>query len=192
MSSTGGSPSGNYSVAQQRVIAASLELFGAHGVSATSLQMIADAVGVTKAAVYHQFRSKDEVVIAVMASELAALAPAVEAAEAEPDLEAARDILLARVVDRMVTRRRLTRVLQYDPVVVRLLDEHLPFAQFMGRLHRVLLGAGTDPAARVNAAVMSAALSAALIHPLVTDVDDATLSRHILTVARRILVPAQS
>ncbi|MGN7781423.1 TetR/AcrR family transcriptional regulator [Mycolicibacterium sp. 22603] len=192
MVSTGGSLPGGYSVAQERVIAASLELFGAHGVSATSLQMIADAIGVTKAAVYHQFKSKDEVVIAVVAGELAALVPAVEAAEAEPDRQAARDILLARIVNRMVTRRRLTRVLQYDPVVVRLLDEHPPFVRFMDRLHRVLLGAGTDPAARVNAAVMSAALSASLIHPLVTDVDDATLGRHILTVARRILVPAEN
>lgn len=174
------------------MIAASLELFGTHGVSATSLQMIADAIGVTKAAVYHQFKSKDDVVIAVIANELAALQPALDAAEAEPDVHVARDILLTRVVDRMVSRRRLTRVLQYDPVVVRLLDEHPPFVRFMSRLHRVLLGAGTDPAARVNAAVMSAALSAALIHPLVTDVDDATLGRHILRVAGRILVPAEN
>ena len=66
------------------MIAASLELFGTHGVSATSLQMIADAIGVTKAAVYHQFKSKDDVVIAVIANELAALQPALDAAEAEP------------------------------------------------------------------------------------------------------------
>ena len=31
----------------------------------TSLQMIADAMGVTKAAVYHQFHTKEEIVLAV-------------------------------------------------------------------------------------------------------------------------------
>jgi AcrR family transcriptional regulator len=32
--------------------------------------MIADAIGVTKAAVYHQFKSEDDVVLAVTATEL--------------------------------------------------------------------------------------------------------------------------
>jgi len=54
-----------HSAAQLRIVRAAHELFGQHGVSGTSLQMIADAVGVTKAAVYHQFKSKDDVVLAV-------------------------------------------------------------------------------------------------------------------------------
>ena len=76
------------SAAQQRIVTAALDLFGTHGVSGTSLQMIADAIGVTKAAVYHQFKSKDEVVIAVAESELAALQDAVDAALATTDLTA--------------------------------------------------------------------------------------------------------
>src|SRR5579862_7894371 len=52
-----------YSRAQVRVSEAALELFSQHGVGGTSLQMIADALGVTKAAVYHQFKTKDEIVI---------------------------------------------------------------------------------------------------------------------------------
>lgn len=175
------------SAAQQRIVTAALDLFGTHGVSGTSLQMIADAIGVTKAAVYHQFKSKDEVVIAVAESELAALQDAVDAAEAESDQVAARDLLLTRVVDMAVTRRQLTGVLQFDPVVVRLLAEHQPFAQFIERLYRVLLGEGAGVEARVNAAVMSGALSAAVMHPLVTDVDDDTLRTQILKVTRRIL-----
>src|SRR3546814_1045180 len=104
--------------------------------------MIADAIGVTKAAVYHQFKSKDEVVIAVAETELSALQDALDAAEAEADQVAAREVLLTRVVDMAVTRRQLTGVLQFDPVVVRLLAEHRPFAQFIERLYQVLLGGG--------------------------------------------------
>ena len=44
---------------------AALALFADNGVSGTSLQMIADAVGITKAAVYHQFRTKEQIVLAV-------------------------------------------------------------------------------------------------------------------------------
>lgn len=187
MSTTGRLAPTTYSAAQKRVIVASLDLFGTHGVSGTSLQMIADAIGVTKAAVYHQFKSKDEVVIAVAETELAALQDAVDAAEAELDQVTARDVLLTRVVDMAVTRRQLTGVLQFDPVVVRLLAEHEPFAAFIERLYQVLLGEGAGVEARVNAAVMSGALSAAVMHPLVTDVDDDTLRTQILKVTRRIL-----
>ena len=45
--------------------------------------MIADEVGVTKAAVYHQFRTKEEIVIALTERELGGLDDALEAAEAE-------------------------------------------------------------------------------------------------------------
>jgi clan AA aspartic protease (TIGR02281 family) len=51
--------------AQTRVLDAALDLISEHGVSGTSLQMIADSMGVTKAAVYRQFKSKDDIVIAL-------------------------------------------------------------------------------------------------------------------------------
>ncbi|MGD1110405.1 MAG: helix-turn-helix domain-containing protein, partial [Mycobacterium sp.] len=67
-----------HSAARTRVLDAALNLFAAHGVSGTSLQMIADAVGITKAAIYHQFRTKDQIVIAVTERELGRLGPALE------------------------------------------------------------------------------------------------------------------
>ena len=69
--------SASYTAAQTRIIDAALDLFAEHGVSGTSLQMIADAIGVTKAAVYHQFNTKDEIVLAVAEVVLARLEAAV-------------------------------------------------------------------------------------------------------------------
>ena len=43
--------------------------------------MIADAIGVTKAAIYHQFKTKDEIVLAAIEVELAKLETALDAAE---------------------------------------------------------------------------------------------------------------
>ena len=54
----------SYSAAQIRVATAATELFSMQGVAGTSLQMIADAMGVTKAAVYHQFNTKEAIVLA--------------------------------------------------------------------------------------------------------------------------------
>ena len=52
--------------ARARVIDAALALFADHGVNGTSLQMIADHLGVSKASVYYQFHSKDDIVLAVI------------------------------------------------------------------------------------------------------------------------------
>ncbi|KBR64674.1 hypothetical protein X425_01307 [Mycobacterium avium XTB13-223] len=165
---------------------AALDLFAANGVSGTSLQMIADAVGITKAAVYHQFRTKEQIVIAVTERELGRLVPALEEAEAHDDGPQARDALLVRVIEMAVRDRRLVRTLQFDPVVVRLLAEHEPFQRFMDRLYRVLLSdAGLD--GRIEAAMFSGALSTAVMHPLVVDIDDETLLDRVTDLSRRLL-----
>ena len=78
--------------AQTRVLVAALDLFAEHGVSGTSLQMIAGAMGVTKAAVYHQFKTKDEIVIAVTEMQLARLEQLLQDAEAAEDRPQARDL----------------------------------------------------------------------------------------------------
>src|SRR4051812_45349736 len=95
-----------HSPARIRVLDAALELFALHGVSGTSLQMIATFIGVTKAAVYHQFRTKEDIVITVTTRELARLIPALERAEAHDDLPQARDDLLIEVIDMAVRDRR--------------------------------------------------------------------------------------
>jgi AcrR family transcriptional regulator len=173
-----------YSAAQTRIIAVTLPLFGEHGVSGTSLQMIADALGVTKAAVYHQFNSKDEIVLAVAGVELARLETAVEAAEAEPSRLRARQVLLSQVVDLAVERRRMASALQGDPVMIRLLASHQPFQQLMERLYGLLLGEEPSADTRMRAAMASAAIGGAVAHPLVADLDDEMLRAHLLTLAR--------
>jgi AcrR family transcriptional regulator len=177
--------------AQTRVLDAAFKLIAQHGVSGTSLQMIADAVGVTKAAVYRQFKSKDDIVIALTERELGGLEPALAAAEAQKSASRAREVLLDRVIDIAVARRHMMSVLQFDPVVVRLLAEHEPFAQFVSRLYAVLLG-DTDPVARVPAAMLSGAISAGVMHPLVANLDDDTLRADLLRTTRRLLnLPAR-
>ena len=148
--------------------------------------MIADAVGITKAAIYHQFRTKDNIVLAVTEHELARLAPALQEAETHGDELQARDELLVRVIDMAVRDRRLVRTLQFDPVVVRLLAEHEPFQRFMERLYRVLMGdMGED--GRIEGAMLSGAISTAVMHPLVGDIDDDTLRTKLTDMCRRLL-----
>ncbi|WAC94201.1 TetR/AcrR family transcriptional regulator [Mycobacterium sp. Aquia_213] len=169
---------------------AALKLIADHGVGGTSLQMIADEVGVTKAAVYHQFNTKEQIVIALTERELGDLEEALEAAEAEDHPPRARDLLLDRVIDLAVERRGAASTLQFDPVIVRLLGEQEQFQQFIQRLYGVLVGdAGDD--SEVLAAMMSGAIAVGVVHPLVADIDDETLRCQLRRITRRLISAAE-
>jgi AcrR family transcriptional regulator len=173
--------------ARERIVAAALDLFAEHGVGGTSLQMIADAVGVTKAAVYHQFPSKQEIVVAAAETELALVEAIVEAAEAETGAENARAVLVSRIIDLAVARRRMESTLLGDPVIIRFFSQHPPFRKVMDRLYRILMGEDAGPDARVPAAMLTAAIGGAVMHPLVVDLDDQTLRIQLRHLARRFL-----
>lgn len=149
--------------------------------------MIADAVGVTKAAVYHKFKTKEEIVVAVAEMELAMLEDALESAEAQPDGVAARKALLAQVVEMAVERRRWVRALQYDPVMVRLLGEHPPLRELITRLYAILVDESNDTEARISAALFSGAIAGTVINPIVEGIDDDTLRSVLIQLIGRML-----
>jgi AcrR family transcriptional regulator len=176
-----------HTVAQSRVIQAALVQFARHGIGGTSLQMIADAIGVTKAAVYHQYNTKDEIVVAVAEVVLTGLEAAVAAAEVERSRSRAREVLVAGMIDLAVEQRQMAGILQRDPVMLRFLHEHAPFRRVMERVNRVLLGGASDAAARVLAATLAAAIAGAVVHPLALDLEDRTLRSQLRKQLRKLL-----
>jgi AcrR family transcriptional regulator len=179
--------SASYTAAQTRIIETALDLFAEHGISGTSLQMIADALGVTKAAVYHQYNTKDEIILAVAEVVLTRLEAAVTAAEAERSRPRAREVLITGMIDLAVERRRMAGILQRDPVMLRFLEHHEPFRHVMARLNRLLMGGDSHPRARVQAATLAATIAGAVVHPLVLDLDDESLRSQLLKQARKLL-----
>jgi AcrR family transcriptional regulator len=172
------------STAQTRILDAAMGLIAEHGVGGTSLQMIADVIGVTKAAVYHQFKTKEQIVVALTERELGGLEETLEAAEADP--VRARRLLLDRVIDMAIERRGAASTLQFDPVIVRLLGEHQPFQEFIQRLYGVLVGdAGDD--SRVLAAMLSGAIAVGVVSPIVADIDDETLRSQLRRITARLM-----
>ncbi len=175
--------------AQDRIVAAAVDLFAEHGVAGTSLQMIADRLGVTKAAVYHQFRTKDEIVLAAAEQGMAPLAAAIAEAEAAPDRPGAISTMLERLVDLAIDRRRMVALMRNDPVMIRLVAEHPPFVDLMDRLHDVLAGDGPDRGSPVPVAMLQAAIAGAVTDPLVAGVDDDRLRADLRDLAARLLEP---
>ena len=164
-------------------MAAAQALFSEHGITGTSLQMIADALGVTKAAVYHQFKTKDEIVLSAAGASFLALEQALDAADAEPSRADALDLLLMRYIEIAVRRRRYEPALQNDPVMLRIVADHEPFRHLMDRFYRTLLPDDSD-AARVRVAMVFGGINGAVVHPLVRDLDTDELQGQLLRLAR--------
>jgi AcrR family transcriptional regulator len=137
--------------------------------------MIADALGVTKAALYFQFRTKDEIVIAAAEDELARLEKVLDTAEAESSPKRRREVLLTRIVDLSVERRRTVSVILSDPVVLRFFARH---ARYRKDIEPEVNG-------HLQTAMFMAAISGAVVHPMVANFDDDTLRTQLLQLIRR-------
>ena len=168
-----------YSLTQRRTVDVALGLFAEHGVGGTSLQMIADALGVTKAAVYHQFQTKDAIVLAVMEVQL-------QPVEAILERTTDREHLLDALVDFVVANRRSLSTLQSDPVLFRLLSDYAPSLHVWTRVFDILLDGDAGDAALVRSAVLSAAIGT-VAYPFVIDLDNDVLRGELHRIVHRLV-----
>jgi AcrR family transcriptional regulator len=172
--------------ARERVLEAALDLFGEHGVSGTSLQMIADRIGVTKAAVYHQFPTKDEIVLGVLAPALESLQASIEEAESQKTLAARRESMLTALIDLAVGNRRLAAILRADPAAAELVRGH-PALDVGDRIRTLFVG--QDPGIRgdVAGAMVGGALMMIGAAPELDHYEDDELSEQLLVLTRDVL-----
>ncbi len=70
----------DYDKKRQAILSQSATLFAQHGFTGTSITMIAEACGVSKALMYHYYKSKDDVLFDLLADHLNHLVAVVEAA----------------------------------------------------------------------------------------------------------------
>lgn len=171
-----------------RLVNTALELFTKHGVEGTSLQMIADAMGVTKAAVYYHFRTKDEITEAVAEPALRQLKTIVREASAMRRRGAQIDHVLAGVVDMVIGHRALAAVFSSDPGVARALERSLHDEENVKDcLTELLVGPSSNPANEVAAHVALAGIALAGGSPALAGMPDEELRTHLLEAGRRLL-----
>jgi AcrR family transcriptional regulator len=173
--------------ARQRVLDAALELFSQHGISGTSLQMIADHIGVTKAAIYYQFHTKDEIVLALIEDPLQELRQTLALAAAQPTRRKRLDVLLDGFVDLVLDNRQAAAVLQGDPKMPEIVASSEPLQNAAEQFTLVAVGADATPADKVALAVLASGVLMAGANPDLADLDDHTLRTELLAVGRRIL-----
>lgn len=174
-------------VVRERVLSAALELFAEHGVSGTSLQMIADRVGVAKASVYYQFHTKEDIVLTLMSPVFDDIARLVKIAEAVSSPETRRDVAFSGLVELAVRNRSLTRVFFGDPAVDDLVRSHEEFAAAIEGLDTLLIGPAPDDTMRVAMSVITAGIYGTAINPHLDDLPDELLHRLLLDTTQRLM-----
>ncbi|WP_067127360.1 TetR/AcrR family transcriptional regulator [Microtetraspora malaysiensis] len=170
------------------VLAAALELFADRGIGATSLQMIADRLGVTKAAVYHHFRTKADIVITALRPGLDQLAAAVQLAESHTDQRARAGTVIAGMAECLVTNRLGYQVMMSDPTATRLLESDPELAELFERVRRALGGPDPDMTTRMAVACFLSACLGPATDPGCADSTDAELRAAVLNAGERLVL----
>ena len=146
-----------------RILDVALELIADRGFAATSTREIAERLGFTKAALYYHFRTKDDLLAAIVGTAMADLESLIERGGEARTPEARRD-LVEGYVQLVEAHADLIRVLASDPSVKESAGLHDAMPMFR-RLGRRLAGAdepGTAQRTRVRAALM--AIHGALVY----------------------------
>lgn len=178
--------------ARDRVVEVAVELFAEHGVQGTSLQMIADRIGVGKAAVYYQFPSKDEIVLAALRPVFEDLAQLIARAESLSHNASRRDAAIEGLVDLMVRQRTASFPFRRDRYIDHLVARHARFQATAERLRALLLGPDHDDSTRVSLAVAITGMYYCATDPKLDDIPAPQLRTLLLGHFKRCVLPASA
>jgi AcrR family transcriptional regulator len=169
---------------KQRIKDVARELFARQGYTGTSMADIAGRLSITPAALYYHYRSKADVLDALLAEPLAAYA---ELAEHAPELAPAE--LLAAFVDFTAGAHTVIPVVTADPAVRQLLDERFPRTppEMMASVITALAGPEPDRAALIRASAAFAVAKEATAAVLVNRSLESDDREEILAAALRAL-----
>ena len=154
---------------RERIQAIALELFAEQGYDKTSLREIAEGLGVTKAALYYHFNSKEDIVRSFTEDYRAELDEVISWGASQPPGPAARAEILARYADIVDRRLPVIRFMEQNQAALHSLmsddasRKKMFRAQFMS-LCDLLSPPGSPLADRVRAAmaVVSVGMSSLL------------------------------
>lgn len=171
---------------RQRLLDEACRLFAMHSFAGTSLQMIADTLGVTKAAIYHHFKTRDEILTAVIQPAIEDLRGAIAVAQVQRTPAARADAMLSGMVDLTVKHRALIGMIGMDAGVTSALQSHPDIVELIQRPAELMRLDGT-PGAEINATIALAGIATAASSPVLQHHDQAELREHLLTAGRRVL-----
>ncbi|AFM19567.1 transcriptional regulator [Mycolicibacterium chubuense NBB4] len=171
---------------RQRLLDVAKVLISRQGFAGTSLQMIADELGFTKAAIYYHFRTRDQLLVAVMEPILHQIQRVVEMAEAQRTPRTQMNAMVEGFAAVVAKNRSLAAVMVFDPGVHRVLQLQPDWGDLIGRQLGILTQLDTGEAGVVKAtALMTGLAGAATGAPL--EMDETALIDELSDIGRRVL-----
>ncbi|MCU1645244.1 MAG: hypothetical protein JWN03_5519 [Nocardia sp.] len=165
---------------RQRIIDTARSMFSERGYEATTLQQIADEMGLTKAAVYYYFRTKAEIFREIVVPEFRAMNELLDRAETVRSRPKRVQLVIAGMVDMLVAQREALAILQANPAIdVRIDSDNGSFESMRDRALVVLYGDNPSPDQR---AALYINIAIAVAVPALADIPDDIL-RETLTRA---------
>lgn len=169
----------------QRVLAAALDLFGQSGYEGTSLQQIADRLGVTKAAVYYHFRTKNEILGALLQPALMDLQYLLDLAERGSFRSGdGREQNLSDFVDFLLRHQQVTAFVTRDLAAAGQPELREPLRMLGDRLRALVLGDLSPAPDRLAVLWANATLGALSGAALTLDMDEAGLREQLVELGR--------
>jgi AcrR family transcriptional regulator len=171
---------------RRRMLDIAIKLFSQYGFAGTSLQMIAGELGFTKAAIYYHFRTREQLLIALMQPILTEIGAVVEKAERQRSARVRTETMLTGYADIVARNRALAGVTTFDPSARSVLRNQPEWSAVIDR-QLVLLGSTKSPTqGAIRAAVVLTGLAGAA-STASGRIDDDTLRLQLIDSGRRIL-----
>ncbi|OKH66159.1 TetR family transcriptional regulator [Mycobacterium sp. SWH-M5] len=186
VTSTQAGSAANSVATRVRLVDAAVRLITQHGFAGTSLQMIADELGFTKAAIYYHFRTREQLLSAVVEPFLDELRAVIDEAEQLRGVHARADRMVRGYAALAVRNRALVSVLAGDPSVIEALRARSEWAAVIDRQMALLTDMDPGPPGMVKATMVFSGMSGAA-GPASADIADDDLYRHLVETSRRAL-----
>lgn len=171
---------------RRRLLESAMKLFRQYSFAGTSLQMIADDLGLTKAAIYYHFRTREQLLFALMEPILTEIGVVVENAERERSAKARAEVMVSGYADIVARNRALAAVTTFDPSVRYVLRNQPDWAAVIDRQLALLADVDASVPGSINAAVVMTGLAGGA-STASARIDNDTLRTHLIEVGRRAL-----
>ena len=123
---------------RERIQQTAIALFSEHGYERTSLREIAEQLGVTKAALYYHFKTKEEIAASFFDSYAEDVDRICDWGESQPRTLETRTELLGRYAEVIRSHVEVLKFQQYNQAALTRLDRGSIFRQRLRRLHALL------------------------------------------------------
>jgi AcrR family transcriptional regulator len=173
---------------RERLLEAALDLFTQHGYDATSMQLLADRLGVTKAALYYYFPAKRDILRALIEPMTTDLETRLDRAEAFGTHYAEAGV--ADYVDFLISQRPVLAFMHQDTSWLGEMTELAARHRVTrARIEALLFGKNLDLDGRVRFTVAMAGVQAAVaLHP---DADPAELRQALIGSINSVIEPVR-